>query len=201
MKRTIFTIPNMLSIFRLCLIPFITATYSRGFELAATVLLVVSGFTDLLDGFIARHFNQISDFGKILDPMADKLTMAAVVFALVLRHPQVGLILAVLVAKESLMLFGSYILIKRGTRPAEAKFFGKLSTAFLYLVLFLVMLSDVVAGFTGNTFLSVTAIWILSGVSCLIMICALIQYYCIYRAIKSGTYNVETEQFEGEISK
>ena len=201
MKRTIFTIPNMLSIVRLCLIPFITATYSRGWELAAIILLVISGFTDLLDGFIARHFNQISDFGKILDPMADKLTTAAVVFSLVLRHPQVGVVLAVLVVKELMMLVGSYILIKKGTRPAEAKLFGKLSTAFLYLILFLVMLSDVIEEFTGRVFLSSLSLWILSGVSCVIMLCALIQYSCLYRAITNGTYNVETERFEGEISK
>ncbi len=201
MKNSIFTIPNMLSVFRLCLIPFITTTYSRGMEIAATILLVVSGFTDLLDGFIARRFGQISDFGKILDPLADKLTTAAVVFALVLRHPQIWLVLAVLVAKELLMMVGSYALIKKGSRPAEAKLFGKLSTAFLYLLLFLIMLSDVIAGITGNPFLSVLAIWILSGISCVLMFCAVAQYTHIYKCITNGTYNIQTEQFEGEISK
>ena len=91
----------MLSVVRLCLIPFITTTYTRGFETAALVLVVASGITDLLDGFIARQFGQISDLGKILDPLADKVTMAAVVFALLLRHPQIWLIMAVLVVKES----------------------------------------------------------------------------------------------------
>lgn len=201
MKNSVFTIPNMLSLIRLCLIPFITTTYTRGFEIVALVLVVVSGFTDLLDGFIARNFGQISDLGKILDPLADKLTMAAVVFALLLRHPQIWLIMAVLVVKETLMLIGSYVLIKKGTRPAQAKLFGKLSTAYLYFLLFFFMLSDVLEHYNGAALLSSFTIWILSGVACLLMICAVVQYTRIYFAIQNGTYNVKTEQFEGEISK
>jgi cardiolipin synthase len=191
----------MLSVVRLCLIPFITTTYTRGFETAALVLVVASGITDLLDGFIARHFGQISDLGKILDPLADKLTMAAVVFALLLRHPQIWLIMAVLVVKESLMLVGSYVLIKKGARPAQAKIFGKLSTAYLYFVLFVLMLSDVLEHYKGMVLLSPLTIWILSGIACVLMICAVVQYTHIYFAIQKGTYNVKTERFEGEISK
>ena len=201
MKNSIFTIPNMLSVVRLCLIPFITTTYTRGFETAALVLVVASGITDLLDGFIARRFGQISDLGKILDPLADKLTMAAVVFALLLRHPQIWLIMVVLVVKESLMLVGSYVLIKKGARPAQAKMFGKLSTAYLYFVLFVLMLSDVLEHYKGMVLLSPLTIWILSGIACVLMICAVVQYAHIYIAIQKGTYNLKTEQFEGEISK
>ncbi len=188
MKNSIFTIPNMLSVLRLCLIPFITTTYSRGMELSATVLLVVSGITDLLDGFIARHMNQISDLGKILDPMADKLTTAAVVFALLLRHPQIWLVLTVLVMKESLMLVGSYFLIKKGARPAEAKLFGKLSTLYLYIALFFIMVSDVVETATSFVLLSPKAIWILSAIACVFMICAVVQYAKIYKGIVSEEF-------------
>ncbi len=201
MKNSIFTIPNMLSVVRLCLIPFITTTYTRGFEIAALILVVASGVTDLLDGFIARRFGQISDLGKILDPLADKLTMAAVVFALLLRHPQIWLIMAVLVVKESLMLLGSYVLMKKGARPAQAKLFGKLSTAYLYFILAFLMLSDVLEHYKGIILLSSLTIWILSGVACLLMILAVVQYTRIYFAIQKGTYNLKTEQFEGEISK
>lgn len=201
MKNSVFTVPNMLSVLRLCLIPFITATYSRGMELVASVLVVASGITDLLDGFIARRFGQISDLGKILDPMADKLTTAAVVFALLLKHPQMWVVLTVLVLKELLMLVGSYVLIKRGTRPAEAKLFGKLSTLILYAMVLLIMVSDIMEAFGKVPFLSVNAIWMLSAVACVCMICAVVQYSRIYVAITNGTYNVETERFEGEISK
>lgn len=74
-KDQILTIPNLLSIVRLCLIPLIIWLYcvKKDYTLAVIVILI-SGATDIVDGFIARHFNMVSDFGKILDPVADKLT-------------------------------------------------------------------------------------------------------------------------------
>lgn len=201
MKNSVVTIPNLLSVFRLVLIPFITATYSKGFGLVAIILLVVSAVTDTLDGFIARRFGQISSLGKILDPLADKLTMAAVVFALLLRHKEMWLVLSVLVLKEAFMLVGSYLLLKKGTRPAEAKLFGKLSTAYLYLFVFIVMLTDLLEELAQVVLFSDTVIFILSGVACVFMICAVIQYSKIYVGICKGTYNIETEKFEGEVLK
>ncbi len=201
LKNSIFTIPNLLSVFRLCLIPFITTTYYRGLEKAAVILLTVSGVTDLLDGFIARRFHQISNFGKLIDPIADKLTTASVVFVLMLHHSQICLVLIVLVVKELLMLAGALSLVKQGARPAEAKLFGKLSTAYLYLFFFTVMIFDVVQRYTATVFLTPAAMWFLSGVACVLMICAVFQYTKIFIGIKNGTYNIQTEQFEGEISK
>ena len=79
-KDQIFTIPNLLSIIRLILIPIIVWLYCEKQNYnAAVAVIVVSGATDITDGFIARHFNMVSDFGKILDPVADKLTQAAVI--------------------------------------------------------------------------------------------------------------------------
>lgn len=201
MKNSILTIPNLLSLFRLCIIPFITTTYSRGWFLAATLLLVLSGVTDMLDGCIARRFHQISEFGKIIDPLADKLTMAAVVFALLLRHPQMWMVMVVLVLKESAMLIGAYLLLRRGTRPSESKIFGKISTAVLYLVFFSIMVTDIIEGITGRQVLPVWAVWVMSGVCSLCMIAALVQYYPIFKGIQSGTYNIETEQFEGDTTQ
>ena len=67
-------VPNVLSLFRLILVPVIAVTYLRGQTVWAVVALIVSGITDVVDGFVARHFDQITDLGKILDPLADKLT-------------------------------------------------------------------------------------------------------------------------------
>ncbi len=178
---------------RLCLIPFITTTYTRDWELVAAVLLAVSGLTDLLDGFIARRFDQVSDFGKIIDPVADKLTTASVVFALLLRHPQLTITMVVLVLKESAMLIGAYILVKNGSRPAEAKIMGKISTAALYLTLFVTMICDI-ADYT----IPGGGMWTMALVCCVCMIGAWIQYYFVYQGIRKGTYNIETERFEGE---
>lgn len=196
--KNIFTIPNMLSTFRLCLIPFITTTYTQGAFTVATLLLVVSGLTDMLDGMIARRFGQISEFGKFIDPLADKLTMASVVFALLLHHPPLWVTLSVLVAKELLTLVGAYVLYKKGTRPSESKLFGKLSTFFLYVILFLIMVADILEERLDVILLYDWVVWGMVAISCLLMILAFCQYLPIFIGIIKGTYNVETEQFEGD---
>ena len=73
-KKDIITIPNLLSLLRLGLIPFYTSLYLHGNIPLASILLAISCMTDLLDGFIARRFHMISDLGKFLDPLADKIT-------------------------------------------------------------------------------------------------------------------------------
>ena len=74
----IITVPNLLSFFRLCLIPVIIWSYCvKKNPLLAGEILLLSGLTDLADGYIARRFHRISNLGKILDPVADKLTQAA----------------------------------------------------------------------------------------------------------------------------
>ena len=87
-KAKIVTIPNVLSFFRICLIPLMVWLYcvEQKFQLTGYVL-VLSGVTDVVDGFIARKFNMISDLGKILDPIADKLTQAVMLICLVIRFP------------------------------------------------------------------------------------------------------------------
>ena len=80
-KNKILTIPNLLSLFRLCLIPVFMWLYCVEKNYLWTgIILIISGLTDTVDGFVARHFNMISDLGKILDPVADKLTQAAMLF-------------------------------------------------------------------------------------------------------------------------
>ena len=152
----------------------------------------------MLDGMIARRFGQISEFGKFIDPLADKLTMASVVFALLLHHPPLWVTLTVLVTKELLTLIGAYILYKKGARPSESKLFGKLSTLFLYLILFFIMAADVLEECMKITILYPWVLWCMVAFSCLLMILAVLQYYPIFRGIINGTYNIETEQFEGD---
>ena len=84
----IFTIPNMLSFFRICLIPVIVWLYLVKKNYTWTVcILILSGVTDMVDGFIARRFNMISNLGKVLDPIADKLTQTVMLVCLFTRFP------------------------------------------------------------------------------------------------------------------
>ena len=99
-QNKILTIPNLLSFFRLCLIPVFMWLYCVEEKFLWTgILLVVSGVTDTVDGFVARHFNMISDLGKVLDPIADKLTQAARLFCLLTRFPPLIVPLALMVFK------------------------------------------------------------------------------------------------------
>ena len=92
-NKNIFTIPNILSMFRLLLLPVIVYTYINQKDYVLTgILLVISGLTDLLDGYIARTFNMMSDLGKILDPVADKATQAVVLLCLITRFRWIGMV-------------------------------------------------------------------------------------------------------------
>ena len=136
-STTFFTIPNILSIIRLLMIPFIVWYYCVEKDLTiAFVLFTISAFTDVADGFIARKFDMITDAGKILDPIADKLTQAAVIFCLCLTINSVAiwLLLGVLVIKEIAMFVMGLISLKAVDQINGAKWFGKLSTVVIFLV-------------------------------------------------------------------
>ena len=98
----IITVPNLLSFFRFCLIPVIIWSYCvKENPLLAGEILLLSGLTDLADGYIARRFHRISNLGKILDPVADKLTQAAMLICLFTRFPHVLLLIVIMAGKES----------------------------------------------------------------------------------------------------
>lgn len=143
-KPRIFTIPNILSFFRIILIGVFVVVFleteKNGFSWLPIVVLVFSGFTDLLDGFIARHYNQISDLGKMLDPAADKLTQIAVCACLTVRYPQLIWMLAIYILKELILVSGGLFQLKRGKIVPAAKWYGKLSTCELYIAMGILLL-------------------------------------------------------------
>ncbi len=135
-KKDILTIPNAFSVLRLFLIPAFIWLYS--FEqnyLRAGIVLIISGLTDVLDGFIARKFNSESNFGKILDPIADKLTQAAVLFCLINRFPFMMTAFVLLVIKEVLTGATNLLVIRKTKQVHGAVWHGKLSTFLLYVMM------------------------------------------------------------------
>ena len=138
MKSDIVTIPNIFSAFRLCLIPVIVRQYciEENFLLTGH-LLILSGATDIIDGFIARRFHMISDLGKILDPIADKLTQAAMLICLLLRFPLMIAPLVLMVTKETFMTITGFLVIKRKGIVDGANWHGKAATVLLYAMMIL----------------------------------------------------------------
>ena len=134
--KQILTIPNLLSVFRILLIPLIVWLYcgKQDYPLAAWVL-VLSGVTDIADGFIARRFHMVSDLGKVLDPIADKLTQTAALVCLLTRFRAVWWLLGVLVVKETVMAVMGLLVIRRTGAVYSASWHGKLATCVLYAVI------------------------------------------------------------------
>lgn len=142
-KSAVFTIPNLLSCFRLLLIPVIIHAYLHQDNALLTAgLVALSGLTDIADGFIARHFHMVSDLGKALDPVADKLTQIAVLGCLTARHPLMLLPLALLVVKEIAAGVMGLLVIHRTGEVHGAEWHGKISTALLYATMTLHLLWD-----------------------------------------------------------
>ena len=111
------SIPNILSIIRILLIPvfmvrYMNASSELDYQIVAVIVLL-SGVTDLVDGFIARKFNQITELGKLLDPVADKLTQLAIIICLVTRYDWMKYLLILFVVKELSLALVRFILYEQ----------------------------------------------------------------------------------------
>ncbi len=140
-KKDILTIPNLLSLFRILLIPQIVWLYAvagKGYAALATVAL--SALTDVADGYIARHFHMISELGKVLDPIADKLTQAALLICLAFRYGVLYWVFALFALKEILQGLLGLAVVKATGHMQFARWYGKLSTVVFYGTMLLLIL-------------------------------------------------------------
>lgn len=143
-KKEIFTIPNLLSLFRLVLIPvyvyiYLHAQEQQDYYLAAGIL-AVSCLTDLADGKIARHFDMVSTVGKILDPLADKLTQLALILCLASKHPVLWYLIGLFFVKELFQLIAGIVNLRKGKMLKGALFGGKVCTTILFISLILMVM-------------------------------------------------------------
>lgn len=135
------TIPNILSLFRLLLIPVIIWLYFWKEEyIYAVAVIMLSGLTDVIDGYIARKFNMVSDVGKVLDPIADKLTQAAVLICLGSRYPLLLLLVLIMAVKEAVSGLMTLAAIKKTKEIKGADWHGKVTTCLLYFTMLLHLL-------------------------------------------------------------
>ena len=127
-REQVLTVPNAMSAFRIVLIPFIIWTYAVDRHYLAFILVLVSALSDMLDGYVARKLNMISDFGKFIDPVADKLTQAALLICLMTEHRHIYILFIILAVKELATLFLGAVVFKRHDSVNSAKWYGKLCT-------------------------------------------------------------------------
>ena len=163
-------IPNALSVFRIVLVPVFLVLYLLPgvADEWAFLTLLVSGLTDMLDGIIARRFNMITDCGKLLDPISDKLTQVAVVVALTTRYPEILPLTILCFIKEGCQAIGGIILLKKNSPVRGSKWFGKLSTVVFYVCMLALVL--------WQNVMPPVAEWILIGLAGLCMLLAFLGY-------------------------
>ena len=153
----------------------------------AVLIVVLSGLSDVLDGFIARKFNLITNFGKILDPIADKLTQGIVVVCLSIFHTELIYILVLIFAKELTMLLGAVVLLKMGLRPSEAKWWGKISTVMVFLMFITVLATDLFP------IIPSVLIVVFEIIAAICILFSLFNYYPIFKGIQTGEYDIDAE--------
>ncbi len=138
-KKDFFSIPNILTYIRIILVPIFVVVYINASNLSghiwSIVIVAVSALTDLLDGFIARRFNMITDWGKIVDPIADKAMQFAMLFCVVFKYHWVALLLVIYGVKEIVSLAFSGFLFTKGKHIGGAMWCGKICTVILYAVM------------------------------------------------------------------
>ncbi len=188
LSKNTFTIPNILSMFRIILITPFVVCFLDGMYLPAVIIIVVSGLTDCLDGVIARRFHQESELGKILDPLADKLTLIAVGVCLIVIEPFVLPLMIIMVVKDVLMLIGGTDIIKRGVIPPKSKWYGKLSTVMFYVTVGVIVLMKVFE--YENRLISI----IMLSVTAFMMLFSLINYAAMYIQIKRDLKQSDKKQ-------
>ena len=162
----VWTVPNVLTIFRLLLVPVFVIVFVSGHPKAALAVFVAASLTDLLDGFLARKLNQITDFGKLFDPLADKLMVLTALScqgaAGVFPWEAIGIVLL----KELIMMAGSVYMLGKGV-VVYANYYGKTAQVFFILSLILSFFHEEMEGWGAQP--HIICLWISVGLSLLAM--------------------------------
>lgn len=187
-KKDILSIPNLLSLFRLVLIPvyasvYLTATQRYQFALAGTIL-AVSCLTDMIDGKIARKFNMITTLGKVLDPLADKLTQLTLTICLSMKYPVLYPVLGLFVLKELFQLTLGVVFLRRGKMLPGALMAGKVCTTVLFISLIaLVLLPDI----------NPSAVTVIAVIDAVFLVISFFSYAMAYFGKNVKVQDIESE--------
>ncbi len=179
------TIPNFISFIRILLIPVFGVLFYKGYLGWSLAILVISGLTDFVDGKIARKFNQISELGKMLDPLADKLTQITIAIILFLKFNAVddsvirafSWIFLVFLVKEAIFVIGGIAMIALGMFPSAAEIYGKAATFVFYGVMVVLFLFGPEVGVFAATFTLPSVVCIvLVSISAILTLVAFASY-------------------------
>ena len=142
-------VPNALTVLRFLLIPIIVIACVQGQYILAIAVLSISGLTDILDGTIARKYNYITDFGQLMDPLADKATQISLLTTLFIKGAIPIWILAIVVLKEFCMVSGASFLYGKEL-VVSSKWYGKLATVLFYVAMVISLFLEQIGNTTNN---------------------------------------------------
>ncbi len=183
-KRDLWTIPNILCYIRFLLIPAFVILYIKattpGEYLRAAIIVFISGMTDFLDGFIARKYHMITDLGKLIDPIADKLTQASLIFVLIVKIKWMYLLLITFLVLQLFLVIAGLIMLKKGTKLNGSKWFGKISTTVFYAVMLILVAMPTLNYHTTNALMLVCGAFLF-----LSLLLYMKEYILMYRKIKN----------------
>lgn len=188
-KRDFFTIPNILSLFRLSLIPvyaglYLNATEKYQYALAGTIL-TISCLTDMIDGKIARKYGMITTLGKVLDPLADKLTQLTLTICLSMKYPVLYPVLSLFVKKELFQLVLGIVFLRRGKMLPGALMAGKVCTTVLFVsLILLVFMPDMSHG----------TVTLIAAVDTIFLMISFVSYALAYLGTNAKVQDVDSEE-------
>lgn len=174
------TVPNLLSVVRIAIVPFFAYYFMRDDIVISVVLIGLSGLSDAVDGFIARRFNQVTELGKILDPFADKITQATVAVCLAIKYPTICPLLILLIVKELAMLSLSVALLKKMRKPCAAKWYGKVATTLFYVSVIAIVTMSILK---ADPFVFNVVSNILLAITGIMMVYSAYKYFGIFREL------------------
>jgi len=187
-KEQVFTIPNALCFLRILIIPlivwgffFLDVWYSHYITAG---IIIFSALLDVIDGKIARKFNMVTDFGKAIDPIADKLTQVTIATCLAIKYVLMRALVVLFVLKEIVMLIMGLLAMRKGI-VKSAKWFGKLNTVILFLTMSVMVFFPKLPPLAVN---------IMTLVAMCSMIATIILYVIYYIAIIYGKKNDKTSK-------
>ena len=172
-KEDLINIPNVLCYIRIVLVPVFVYLFVKEHYWQSALVVLIATATDVVDGWIARHFNMITDWGKFIDPLADKLMQFAMLIMTIFKNPWVSILVGVFALKELIMLGVGVYIYHKGSNLNGAMWCGKLSTVILDISLLLIIALP--AHILNNTI-----VFILIGISSVFLILSFVVYMRAY---------------------
>lgn len=193
------TIPNWISFARIIMIPIFGVLFFNNEVIWAVIVLFLSGFSDFIDGKIARKFNQVSDLGKMLDPVADKLTQVTIAVLLYIKFNASDVelvktfswIFLIFIVKEIVMVVFGVFMVAIGLRPSAAEIWGKAATFVFYAVMLLLFaFAPDVGAFTTLWTIPEALLLVLVAASAILTVIAFVSYLpTTYKQFKEKYFN------------